>query len=84
MKKGFIVLCAVMLFGCAYGQEYLENPRSFIRDPHFTKYKENRDDLERSYLHKEITYAEYIEQKDTLDDNYTKEVQKRNKIISQE
>ena len=83
MKKSLVLLCALMIFGCSYGQEYLENPKSFIRDPHFTEYKKNRDDLERSYLRKEITYAEYIEQKDKMDEKYSKEVQERNsKIMS--
>lgn len=85
MKKIILLLCMLVLFGCSYGQDYLRNPSSFIRDPHFTEYKNNRDDLERSYLHKEITYAEYIEQKNKVDEQYTKEVQERNsKVISQE
>ena len=82
MKKGLLLVCVLVLFGCTYGQDYLENPSSFIRDPHFTEYKNNRDDLERSYLHKEITYAEYIEQKDKIDEKYSKEVQERNSKIA--
>jgi len=75
----------IVIFGCSYGQNYLKNPSSFIRDPHFTEYKNNRDDLESSYLSKEITYAEYIEQKEKIDEKYSKEVQERNsKVISQE
>ena len=81
MKKSLVLMCVIMLFGCSYGRDYLENPEKFIRDPHFTEYKNNLDDLERSYLHKEITYAEYIEQKDKMDNQYTKEVQKRNSVI---
>lgn len=85
MKKSILVLCMVALFGCSYGQDYLRNPTSFIRDPHFTEYKNNRDDLERTYLHKEITYAEYLEQKNKIDEQYSKEVQERNsKVISQD
>lgn len=82
MKKSLLVLCMIVIFGCSYGQNYLKNPTSFIRDPHFTEYKNNRDDLESSYLSKEITYAEYIEQKDKIDEKYTKEVQERNSKIS--
>jgi len=85
MKKSTLLLCMLVLFGCSYGQDYLRNPGSFIRDPHFTEYKDKRDNLERSYLHKEITYAEYIEQKNKIDEQYSKEVQERNsKVISQE
>ncbi len=82
MKKSLLLLCALVLFGCTYGQDYLKNPTSFIRDPHFTEYKNTRDDLESSYLSKEITYAEYIEQKDKIDEKYSKEVQERNSKIS--
>ena len=85
MKKSLLVLSMLVIFGCSYGQDYLKNPTSFIRDPHFTEYKNNRDDLESSYLNKEITYAEYIEQKNKIDEQYSKEVQERNsKVISQE
>ncbi|MBN1870203.1 MAG: hypothetical protein JW847_06500 [Candidatus Omnitrophica bacterium] len=85
IKKSLLLSCALVLFGCTYGQNYLENPETLIQDPHFANYKENRDGLERQYLHKEITYAEYIEQRDHLDAKYDREVQERtNKIISQE
>ena len=85
IKKSLLLFCALALFGCSYGQNYLENPETFIRDPHFTDYKEKRDDLERQYLRKEITYVEYIEKKDRLDGTYDREVQERtNKIMSQE
>ena len=82
MKKSLLLFCMIVLFGCTYGQDYLKNPSSFIRDPHFTEYKNKRDDLERSYLHKEITYAEYIEQKNKIDEQYSKEVQERNSKIA--
>jgi len=84
IKKIFLLLFAVTILGCSYGQNYLENPESFIRDPHFGEYKKNRDELERSYLHKEITYAEYIRQRDKMDEVYAKEVQERDNIISSE
>jgi len=81
MKKSLVLICVLMLFGCTYGQEYLERSDTFIRDPHFTKYKQNRDSLESSYLQKEITYAEYIEQRDKMDEQYSKEVQERTSVI---
>lgn len=85
IKKSLLLVCAVVLLGCTYGQDYIDNPVSFIRDPHFTEYKDHRDDLELQYLHKEITYAEYVKAKDELDETYAKEVQERNdKIISPE
>ena len=81
MKKILMVICALMLSGCAYGKGYLENPESFIRDPHFTEYKNKRDALESTYLRREITYAEYIEQRDKLDNKYDQEVQERTSVI---
>lgn len=81
IKKCLLLFCALALFGCTYGQNYLENPETLIRDPHFADYQEKRDDLERQYLRKEITYAEYVEQKDQLDEKYDREVQERTDVI---
>ena len=79
----FLVL---VLAGCTYkGQDpntYLDNPQTIIQDPHFTRYKEERDDLEHRYLQKAITFAEYTEKMKELDDKYSKEVQERDAIIS--
>lgn len=84
-KKLLFLVCMFALAGCSYGQNYLKNPETFIRDPHFADYKEKRDDVEREYLHKEITYAEYLEQKGELDETYDKEVQERaDKIMSKD
>ncbi len=82
LKKNLLLLCVLFVVGCSYGKEYLENPDTFIRDPHFTSYKKDLGTLESSYLKKEITYAEYVEEKDKIDQRYAKEVQERNSIIS--
>jgi len=86
MRLITFILALMVLSGCTYEgstiKDYLEDPRSIIRDPHFTQYKEERDKLERQYLKKEITYAEYVEQMDALDETYSKEVQERNAILS--
>lgn len=81
-KKAFLLFCVLVFVGCSYGQNYLKNPKTLLKDPHFAEYKENRDDLELQYLRKEIPYAEYIQQRDRLDATYDKEVQERNKKIS--
>ena len=53
IKKSLLLVCVLAFAGCSsYGQNYLENPEMILRDPHFTQYKENRDGLERQYLHK--------------------------------
>lgn len=80
-KKVFLLCCLLTLFGCTYGQNYLESPETFLEDPHFANYKEKRDALELQYLHKEITYAEYVKERDQLDATYDKEVQQRNEKI---
>jgi len=87
MKNIIVLFSAVIIAGCAYeGQrlrEYFDSPRSFIRDPHFVDYKEKRDALESEYLQKGISYAEYVEQMDALDENYAREVQERDRKIGE-
>ena len=86
IKKLLLCVCVVSLVGCVYEgrklSDYIENPRSFIRDPHFADYKEKRDAVESQYLSKEITYAQYVEQMRVLDDQYTKEINERNEKLS--
>ena len=82
----FCIVTMMALTGCSAGQEkiqtYLENPGKLLEDPHFAEYQKNLDALESRYLAKEITYAEYLEQKKGLDEKYTKEVKDREEIIS--
>ncbi|MCD4779149.1 MAG: hypothetical protein K8S27_01165 [Candidatus Omnitrophica bacterium] len=75
MKKGAILI--FLLLVSTPGCQYLENPRTLIRDPHFAEYKKQRDELEREYLRKEIMYDDYILRRDELDNIYSKEVQER-------
>ena len=85
MKKVILFFIMVILAGCTYEGEklktYFEDPRTFIRDPHYSNYKQKRDNLESKYLNKEIAYSEYMEQMQNLDDTYSMEVQKRRDII---
>lgn len=84
-----LVLVSVIA-GCTYAGErelsdYINEPSTIIRDPHFANYKEKLDALEKQYLEKQITYAQYLEQKTVLDDQYNKEVEERNqKIMGEE
>ena len=85
-KKLLLLICVTsfvgLVSGCVYEgrklSDYMENPRSFIRDPHFADYKNKRDALESRYLNKEIDYAQYTERMDKLDNQYTKEINERN------
>jgi hypothetical protein len=87
MKKIFLLLLpVVLLLGCSYeGQKlrtYFESPKAFIKDPHFSDYKEKRDALESQYLSKELNYVDYTKQMTALEDKYSQEIQKRESIIS--
>lgn len=85
MKKIIGTLALVLLVGCSYQGEdldtYLDDPKSLIRDPHYSSYEKKKDALESKYLRKEITYAVYLEETKKLDDTYSKEVDERTKII---
>ena len=74
MKKMTVVFMALFFFGCAYGGEQLE---TLVRDPHYAQYQEKLDALEKSYLHEQISYSEYIDKKKQLEDVYDKEVKER-------
>ena len=85
MRKFLILSICIFLAGCNYGgegfQTYLEDPQAFIKDPHYKHYQENKAELERQYLNEEISYVDYIQQKQEMDDNYNMEVERRRSII---
>jgi len=85
MKKSIFLILPLVLLGCSYeGKpigDYLSEPRSIIKDPHFAEYKEHRDALESQHLNKDITYVEYIEKMDELENKYQKEIQERDEIF---
>ncbi len=86
IKRGiFLTLALVSVLGCASGEQrlegYLQQPETFLKDPHFTSYKEKLDALESDFLKKKITYAEYLDKKKELDETYAKEVQERSEKI---
>lgn len=85
MKKFALLLVCFVFLGCTYGGEgfktYLEDPRAFIKDPHYKHYKEDRNALESQYLREEISYVDYIEKMKELDEGYTAEVERRRSII---
>jgi hypothetical protein len=87
MKKWMLLVLACAVVGCSYqGKtfgEYLNDPQSLIKDPHFTAYKDKREQLESDYLNKKITYADYVAAVKELDNNYAREVQQRNEKIAE-
>ena len=86
IKKLAIFSVMVFLIGCAYEGQNLNtlfsDPKSWVQDPHFTDYKNKRDDIESQYLKKELTYAQYLENLKELEDTYSQEVQERNEKIA--
>ena len=85
-KAGMFIVLFLLCAGCTYEgrklSEYIEEPQTIIKDPQFETYQEKRDALEKQYLRKKITYAEYVEKTEELDAAYSKEVQKREDIIA--
>ena len=85
MKKIIVVIFAFALLGCSAEQKrmetYMDDPSTILKDPHYTEYQEKMDSLESEYLSKKITYAEYLERKQKLEETYNKEVKDRNDII---
>lgn len=85
-KKMILLFLVSVLAGCTYAGErelsdYINEPATIVKDPHFANYKEKLDAIEKEYLEKKITYAQYLEQKTALDDQYTKEVKERDEKI---
>lgn len=81
MRILLIFLLVIFLTGCTYDEA--KRLTTFMEDPHYAQYKKQLDSLEKSYLDKEISYAEYLRRKEQIDEQYTKEVQKRERIIHQ-
>ena len=85
MKKIIIGVLALFLAGCSAVQEkietYSDEPENLVKDPHFADYKTRLDELESSYLKKKISYAEYLERKKEIDEQYNKEVKERTEKI---
>ena len=85
MKNGSIILLLVLLAGCAETTDRLESivddPGTILQDPGFASYQQKQDDLEKEYLQKKITYAEYLEQKKKIEDDYAGEIQNQKNSI---
>jgi hypothetical protein len=86
MKKGLFLVLGLVLVGCAYkGQtfeSYIDEPENILRDPHYASYQDQADMLEKDYLSKKISYAEYMEKKSELENKYSKEVKERESIVA--
>jgi hypothetical protein len=83
-----LVLMGIFVAGCHGGRDrfrvYADNPLELMLDPHFAEHENQARDMERAYLHKKITYAEYLEAKKELEAKYSDEVRKREAILYQD
>jgi len=77
MKRFIFLLCVLCACGCTTEAKV----SNIIRDPHFTEYKQDMDQLERDYLQKKITYADYLEQKKQVEEGYEKGVSFRREVV---
>ncbi len=84
MKKLFLCIGAIVLLGCGSQKikAYIDDPKTLLADPLTVDLKANMAELERSYAKGEITYADYLEKKKILEDDYTKQVNKRTNWIN--
>ena len=79
MNKGILLLLVLVFLGCSSSPT--EQFKTLVSDPHYAQYKQKLDDLEHQQLSGAIGYAEYLERKKQIDEDYTKEVQERENII---
>ena len=78
MKTIIILSFCALLMGCSYGiEDYINDPRTILSDPLTVDHRQAVNDLERSYLRKEMTYAEYLHEKKEIEEDYARDVQKR-------
>lgn len=77
--KRFIVVCAaaVLLCGCSAHDKV----RNIIRDQEFADYQKELDNLEKDYLHKRMSYADYLEKKQQVEENYEQQISSRRDAI---
>ena len=78
MKRSHLLLAGLLLTGCS--TQYGQLP-AILEDPAFAAYQDKQDALEGRYLRKEMTYAQYLEEKKRLDDQYSKGVQSRQAVV---
>lgn len=77
MKRCILCFAIILIAGCAA----TEPVQNIIRDKQFDRYKTTLDQLESDYLKKTITYAEYLEKKKIVEEQYQKQIDGRREIL---
>ena len=82
MKKMLTLFLVMFVLGCAQRLEtYVDDPKTIFQDPLTVNHQDALDKLESRYLHKEVTYAEYLDRKKQMEEDYAGKVQMRKEII---
>ena len=82
MKKLLKLCLVIFVLGCAQRlQTYVNDPKMIFQDPLTVNHQEALDKLESQYLHKKMTYAEYLDRKKQMEEDYAGKVQMRKEII---
>ena len=77
MKRYLGIFSLLLIVGCSAADPV----KNIIRDKEFATYSETLDQLESDYVQKKITYAEYLEKKQKVEDNYQQQIDSRRDII---
>ncbi len=74
----FILLVGILFVtGCSS----IDPVKNIIRDPQFTDYQTTMDQLEKDYLHKKISYADYLTKKKHVEEEYQMHADSRREVI---
>lgn len=77
--KRITALCLMLLiFGCSYGTHEI---KTLVTDQQYVDYKGKLDSVEKSYLNGEITYAQYLNKKAQIQDDYDRVIKDRQEKI---
>lgn len=77
MKFFLISMSFLFVFGCS-----MQTPlKNIIRDRQFSEYRSTLEQLETDYLQKKISYAQYLEQKNRVEENYQQKIDSRRHLI---
>ncbi|MCB9756824.1 MAG: hypothetical protein H6753_00190 [Candidatus Omnitrophica bacterium] len=77
MKLFLIGIGFLFILGCS-AQTPLKN---IIRDRQFSEYNSTLEQLESDYLQKKISYAQYLEQKNRVEEDYQQKIDTRRNLI---
>ena len=75
MLMGILILC---ISGCAFGARQAER---WIIDKDYETYKQRESEIEKQYLDGFLTYAEYVERMDQINQDRVKSEQARHDIV---